>query len=106
MNSSSQKDKDKTQFNPKFGITWNPVPDTTLRGAAFRVLKRTLVTNQTLEPTQVAGFNQFYDDSVAATDAWNYGAAIDQKFSRSLYGGAEYVYRDLKIPFVVGTDSG
>ena len=105
LNSSSQKDKDKTQFNPKFGITWNPVPDTTLRGAAFRVLKRTLVTNQTLEPTQVAGFNQFYDDSVPATDAWNYGAAIDQKFSRSLYGGAEYVYRDLKVPFFVLTDS-
>ena len=82
LNSSSQKDKDKDQFNPKFGITWNPVPDTTLRGAAFRVLKRTLVTNQTLEPTQVAGFNQFYDDSVPATDAWNYGAAIDQRFSR------------------------
>src|SRR5262249_43967312 len=42
-------------INPKFGLTWNPFPDTTLRVAAFRVLKRTLITNQTLEPTQVAG---------------------------------------------------
>src|SRR5207302_5060651 len=47
--------KDKDQFNPKFGITWNPFPDTTLRAAAFRSLKRTLVTNQTIEPTQIAG---------------------------------------------------
>src|SRR5712691_3758187 len=39
------------QFNPKFGVTWNPWPDTTLRAAVFRVLKRTLITNQTLEPT-------------------------------------------------------
>ena len=61
-----------TQFNPKFGATWNPFPNTTVRAAAFRILKRTLITDQTLEPTQVAGFNQFFDD-VNATDAWRYG---------------------------------
>ena len=60
------------QFNPKFGVTWNPFPDTTLRAAVFRVLKRTLITNQTLEPTQVAGFNQFFDD-INGTDALRYG---------------------------------
>ena len=69
-------------------------------------MKRTLITNQTLEPTQVAGFNQFYDDDVAATDAWNYGAAVDQKFSTSLYGGAELIYRDLKVPLAIATESG
>jgi outer membrane receptor protein involved in Fe transport len=90
--------KDQDQFNPKFGITWNPVPDTTLRGAVFRVLKRTLITDQTLEPTQVAGFNQFFDEA-NATDSWRYGAAIDQKFTESIYGGAEYTHRDLKVPF-------
>ncbi len=68
---------DQTQFNPKFGITWNPLPGTTLRAAAFRVLKRTLITDQTLEPTQVAGFNQFFDDP-EVTEAWRYGAAVDQ----------------------------
>ena len=25
------------QFNPKIGVTWSPIPDTTLRAAAFRV---------------------------------------------------------------------
>jgi hypothetical protein len=90
--------KDRDQFNPKFGITWNPFPSTTLRGAAFRVLKRTLITDQTLEPTQVAGFNQFFDDA-NATDAWRYGGALDQKFTESIYGGAEYTYRNLSVPF-------
>ena len=105
LHSSDQKQMDTDQFNPKFGITWNPIPATTLRGAVFRGLKRTLITNQTLEPTQVAGFNQFYDDDLAATDAWNYGAAIDQKFSMSLYGGAEMVYRDLEVPLFFLTPS-
>jgi len=88
---------DKTQYNPKLGITWNPVPDTTLRAAAFRVLKRTLITNQTLEPTQVAGFNQFYDE-FDSTDYWVYGVAVDQKFKTNLYGGLEFTKRDMKVP--------
>jgi tetratricopeptide (TPR) repeat protein len=89
----------KNQYNPKFGITWNPFPDTTLRAAAFRVLKRTLITDQTLEPTQVAGFNQFFDD-INVTDAWRYGVAIDQKFTSSIFGGAEFSKRDLTIPII------
>jgi tetratricopeptide (TPR) repeat protein len=92
------RDLDEEQFNPKFGITWNPVPSTTLRGAVFRAFKRTLITDQTLEPTQVAGFNQFFDD-LNATKAWHYGAAVDQKFSQSIYGGAEFSYRDLEVPW-------
>jgi len=91
--------KDQDQFNPKFGIAWNPYTDTTVRGAAFRVLKRTLITDQTVEPTQVAGFNQFFDE-VNATDYWVYGGAIDQKFTQSMYGGAEFTYRNLNVPFV------
>jgi hypothetical protein len=86
------------QFNPKFGIVWSPIPNTTLRGAVFRTFKRTLITNQTLEPTQVAGFNQFFDD-VNATSAWVYGAAVDQKFSQNIYGGIEFSYRDLEVPY-------
>lgn len=54
--------KDQDQFNPKLGVTWALNTGTTLRAAAFRVLKRTLITDQTLEPTQVAGFNQFFDE--------------------------------------------
>ncbi len=96
--SDGADEKDQDQLNPKFGVTWNPLPDTTLRAAAFRVLTRTLITNQTLEPTQVAGFNQFFDE-VRATDSWRYGAAVDQKFSRSLFGGTEFSHRELNSPY-------
>ncbi len=92
----------KNEFNPKFGILWSPFSGTLLRAAAFRVLKRTLITDQTLEPTQVAGFNQFYDDDNGA-EAWKYGAAIDQKFSQNIFGGVEFSYRDLETPLDEGS---
>jgi Flp pilus assembly protein TadD len=88
---------DKDELNPKFGLTWTPLSGTTVRAAAFKVLKRSLITDQTLEPTQVAGFNQFYDD-VNLTEAWRYGAALDQKFAANLFGGVELSARDLKVP--------
>lgn len=94
----------RDQFNPKLGISWSPFAGTTLRCAAFRVLKRTLIADQTIEPTQVVGFNQFFDDSIA-TGYWVYGGAIDQQFSQSMYGGLALTYRDLDVP-VFFTDTG
>jgi hypothetical protein len=89
---------DRDQFNPKLGVVWTPLPGTTFRAAAFRVLTRTLVfTGQTIEPTQVAGFNQFFDE-VGGTKSWRYGAAVDQKFSGTVYGGLEYSQRNLDVP--------
>ena len=87
------------QFNPKFGVTWTPSPTTTVRAAAFKVLKRTLITDQTLEPTQVAGFNQFYDDA-DLTEAWRYGGGVDQKLGRNAFAGVEFSHRDLTVPFL------
>jgi tetratricopeptide (TPR) repeat protein len=86
--------KSRDQYNPKFGVEWNPLPDTTVRAAAFKVLKRTLVTDQTLEPTQVAGFNQFFDQ-VDGASYWRYGVGIDQKLV-----GAEYSERDINSPYI------
>jgi hypothetical protein len=90
--------EDKNQFNPKVGITWTPLPRTTVRAAVFRVLKRTLITEQTIEPTQVAGFNQFYDDG-NNTESWRYGGAIDQILTEELFGGLEYSQRDMSVPY-------
>jgi len=87
----------RNQLNPKLGVTWIPVPSTTVRAAAFRTLKRSLVNDQTLEPTQVTGFNQFFDDP-EGTRSWRYGAAVDHAFSGNLYGGAEYSQRELDLP--------
>jgi hypothetical protein len=94
---------DTDQFNPKFGIVWNPFPGTTLRAAIFRVFKRTLITDQTLEPTQVAGFNQFFDD-ITGTDAWRYGVALDQKVTTRLFAGMEFSKRDLDVLFSDSSD--
>jgi hypothetical protein len=87
-----------TQFNPKLGMIWNLTSLTVIRAAWFRTLKRNLMSDQTIEPTQIAGFNQFYDE-FNGTESWLYGIAIDQKFSQSLFGGIELVKRDLSFPF-------
>jgi tetratricopeptide (TPR) repeat protein len=95
--STTSASRSKDRFNPKLGVAWNPVPQTTLRAAWFQVMKRALIANQTLEPTQVAGFNQFYDD-IEATRATIYGLAADQKFSGSLFGGLASNWRELDVP--------
>jgi hypothetical protein len=94
---------EKNQWNPKAGLSFNPTASTTLRGAWFKTLKRTLVTDQTLEPTQLAGFNQFFDDP-SATESEVFGLALDQKFGRRAFGGVEYSERDLTIPHLLLQD--
>jgi hypothetical protein len=61
--------------------------------------------DQTLEPTQVAGFNQFFDDG-EGTEAWRYGVGIDQRFSATVYGGAEFSKRDMEVPFLTAISPG
>jgi tetratricopeptide (TPR) repeat protein len=95
---------DITQFNPKLGLAWNVGYGLTLRAAAFRGLSRDLVNNQTIEPTQVAGFNQFFDDPIG-TDVTSYGIGIDEAFSHRLFAGAQVVKRDLTIPYFLGSTS-
>ncbi|BBL73307.1 FecR domain-containing protein [Methylomagnum ishizawai] len=85
------------QVNPKFGLLWNISPDTVLRMAAFRTMKRNLLTGQTLEPTQVAGFNQFFDD-LNGTDATRWGLGLDQRFNLDVLGGVEFSRRELALP--------
>jgi Flp pilus assembly protein TadD/opacity protein-like surface antigen len=88
---------DKDQLSPKLGVSWTPRSGTTVRAAAFRTLKRSLIADQTLEPTQVAGFNQFFDDA-NVTSAWRYGVGVDQKLARGLFVGVEGSRRDLRSP--------
>jgi hypothetical protein len=92
---------DTHRFNPKLGATFDLTEDTTFRLAYFKVLKRTLFADQTIEPTQVAGFNQFYDD-FNGTKSRRFGAAIDHSFSANFYGGLEYSRRKLRVPIVSG----
>ena len=93
---------DEDQFNPKLGVLWNITSSTTLRAAGFRLLKQPLAVNQTIQPTQVAGFNQFFDD-FNGSDVHRYGVGIDHKFNPALLGGFEFSRRDLDVPTQVIT---
>jgi tetratricopeptide (TPR) repeat protein len=86
------------KLNPKLGVTWLPWKNTTVRAAAFRTITRSLVSNQTIEPTQVAGFNQFYNDQTG-TRADVYGVAADQIITQDLSTGVEYSWRNTSAPY-------
>lgn len=87
----------RSEWNPKLGVTWTPTSGTTVRAAGFKVLKRDLVTDQTVEPTQVAGFNQFFDDP-NGTQSTRYGLALDQRLSSRMFAGIELTQRSLDVP--------
>jgi tetratricopeptide (TPR) repeat protein len=76
---------DRDQINPKLGLSWEAAPGTRLRLGAFRVMKRAILADQSIEPTQVAGFNQLLDEGTAA-DTRHYGLALDQHLGRARLG--------------------
>ncbi len=90
--------ENRNTFEPKLGVMWNPFPSTVVRAAGFRRVQRPLLTGQTIEPVQIAGFNQFFDDQrYVGTDSWREGVGIDQKFSDTLFGGVEYSRREIEV---------
>ncbi|MBI3563421.1 MAG: FecR domain-containing protein [Gammaproteobacteria bacterium] len=92
----------KSQLSPKFGLMYWFSEDTLLRMATLKTLKRPLFTNQTLEPTQVAGFNQFFDD-VDATEATLSGIAFEHSFTPQAHAGIESSLRSLRVPTLITT---
>lgn len=85
------------KINPKFGLQWDVIESLRLRFAWFKTTKSHLVAQQSLEPTQVAGFNQFFDD-VNGARARRMGIGLDSKASNNLYGGIEASIRNLDVP--------
>lgn len=82
---------------PKFGVQWDVTNRIRLRAAAFRSIKPQLIANRTLQPTEVAGFTQFFDDS-NGTDFWRYGVGIDTILHPDLLGGFELSRRKINAP--------
>jgi Tfp pilus assembly protein PilF len=89
---------------PKFGLQWDVNPALRLRASYFEVLKPALASNRTLEPTQVAGFNQFFDDA-NGTDTKHYGVGADWRMKRDVYLGAELTRREIEMPVFTGAGS-
>jgi len=89
---------DQSEVNPKVGVTWQVSDSVTVRAAGFRVLKRRINSDQGLEPTQLAGLNQFFDDQNGTVSEGG-GMAADFVLSPMLTGGLQITRRNLKVPF-------
>ncbi|WP_312914414.1 hypothetical protein, partial [Candidatus Competibacter phosphatis] len=76
----------RNELNPKLGVQWTINDYLSLRAAAFQTVKRTPLIEQTIEPTQVTGFNQFFDDAYM-TLSKNYGLGLNVRFNNQLVGG-------------------
>jgi len=87
------------RMNPKLGLIWHLTDETTVRAAAIRTLRRPRLLKRTIEPTQVAGFNQFFDGPDGEV-AWRYGLGVDHRLGEGLFFGAEASRRDFEIPAV------
>ena len=95
---------DKSGFYPKLGVRWRMSEAVTARAAAFKVMKPVLVANRTLEPTQVAGFNQLFDD-INATESTRYGVGLDWTANSDLRIGGELTRRYLEEPVLTGSSA-
>ena len=92
-----QSARNLSQFYPKLGLQWTMNDAISLRAAAFKTVQHVEVIDQTIEPTQVAGINQFYNN-FAMTTASNYGVGLDVRFNHRLFGGLEALRRDIEVP--------
>ncbi|MEJ2423504.1 MAG: FecR domain-containing protein [Candidatus Thiodiazotropha sp.] len=88
---------DENQLNPKLGLVWDITDRTSVRAALYR--ERPLITTlATLEPTQIAGFNQIYDDfqETLVNDARRAGLGVDTAASDSVALGISTLFSDLR----------
>jgi len=94
----------RERLNPKLALTWRIQPDSILRLAAFSAVRRPFVASQTIEPTQVAGFNQYFSGfenlygDVEGTISSRAALGFDHSFSEELKAGFELARRQLDVP--------
>jgi hypothetical protein len=87
----------KDRLSPKLGAQVELAPWVSIRGAYYGTLKRLLAADQTIEPVQVAGFNQLRDD-LNGSEADGYALGLDLREWHGLAAGAEWHRRDLHVP--------
>ena len=96
-------DDNQYELNPKVGAVWKVASlpnEPTIRVAYFETLKRALLANQTLEPTTIAGFSQFYDDGEGARTKVK-AAAVDVPLPMlNVDLGIEWTERDINVPIL------
>ena len=91
---SSTQERTVVQFSPKVGLIWTPLENTVLRGAYTRWLTGAVGEDaMSIEPTEVAGFNQAYRSILPESafggsygaDVQAYDVALEQKFETGTY---------------------
>ena len=92
----NQFPKNLSKLYPKFGFLWNITQNTVFRAAIFRTVNRDRYHTQTLEPVQIAGFNQFFDDDYRLEYS-RWGIGLDHKVNSNLSVGFEVSKRYLDI---------
>ena len=97
-NEDADQSNDVSRLNPKVGVQWDITPDLQVRAAYLETVKPALAANRTLEPTQVAGFNQLFDEA-NATKSSRYGFGVDWQVTPDLAIGGEMTWRDIEEPF-------
>lgn len=90
---------DEVRVSPKAGVQWNITNWARLRLGYFQRLHRRLVVVQTIEPTQIAGFNQLFDD-IDSSHTQRWGAGLDTNPTQNIYLGIEYTLRKIESPII------
>ena len=100
------------QLSPKFGVIWNPTGNLFVRGAYTQSLGGVSFDESvSLEPNQVAGFNQVFRSiisesvvgSVAAPTYDTAGILIEDRFETGTYVGLQANYLQSDVDRTVGT---
>jgi hypothetical protein len=94
---------DVLEFLPKVGLRAEITDGLRVRASYLRSFKPRLVSEQILEPTSVAGFNQFYD-AINGSLFDQIGGSIELVLSRNLTVGAEAIKRWWDVPPDAHTD--
>lgn len=95
---------DIDKFLPKLGVRAKLADWLVFRASYLENLKPDLVSEQVIEPTAVAGFNQFYD-AINGSLLEQAGVGLDFILSDDIRIGAEGIWRWWNIPFGGGPDN-
>jgi tetratricopeptide (TPR) repeat protein len=94
----------RDQTSPKFGLTWEAMDNLVLRASYIEGLSKPNYMMQTVEPTQVSGFNQLFHVG-QGSEIEQFGFGFDAQLTHSLSIGADFSRKDILVHWLhVGGD--
>jgi tetratricopeptide (TPR) repeat protein len=99
---SNASDTSMAAFTPGIGVIWRPDRATQVRAALGRTVSRPFVAEQTLHPTQLAGFNQQYDD-LDGTRAEQLNLSLMREITGDITVGSRAMWRRFSRELVADT---